>query len=67
MANLASRYGIFRLTNPPGLPHILQCTASETFHQHSIDNLYTGAKNPPGHVYHSEKLDFYVKDLRPKR
>ncbi|KAJ3938972.1 uncharacterized protein N0V96_011084 [Colletotrichum fioriniae] len=60
-------YGIFRLTNPPGLPHILQCTASETFHQHSIDNLYTGAKNPPGHVYHSEKLDFYVKDLRPKR
>ncbi|KAK2043098.1 Mov34/MPN/PAD-1 family protein [Colletotrichum somersetense] len=60
-------YGIFRLTNPPGLTHILQCTKSETFHQHSIDNLYTMAQNPPGHVYHSDKLDFYVKDLRPKR
>ncbi|KAL0936790.1 endosome-associated ubiquitin isopeptidase [Colletotrichum truncatum] len=60
-------YGIFRLTNPPGLTHILQCTKSETFHQHSIDNLYTGARNPPGHVYHSDKLDFYVKDLRPNR
>ncbi|OLN87723.1 AMSH-like protease sst2 [Colletotrichum chlorophyti] len=60
-------YGIFRLTNPPGLTHILQCTKSETFHQHSVDNLYTGAKNPPGHVYHSDKLEFYVKDLRPNR
>ncbi|KAK1992563.1 Mov34/MPN/PAD-1 family protein [Colletotrichum falcatum] len=60
-------YGIFRLTNPPGLTHILQCTKSETFHQHSIDNLYTKAQNPPGHVYHSDKLDFYVKDLRPER
>ncbi|WDK18680.1 Mov34/MPN/PAD-1 family protein [Colletotrichum graminicola] len=60
-------YGIFRLTNPPGLTHILQCTKSETFHQHSIDNLYTKAQNPPGHVYHSDKLDFYVKDLRPNR
>ncbi|TEA18478.1 AMSH-like protease sst2 [Colletotrichum sidae] len=60
-------YGIFRLTNPPGLTHILQCTKSETFHQHSIDGLYTGARNPPGHVYHSDKLDFYVKDLRPNQ
>ncbi|KAJ0164716.1 AMSH-like protease sst2 [Colletotrichum tanaceti] len=60
-------FGIFRLTNPPGLTHILQCTRSETFHQHSIDNLYTKAQNPPGHVYHSDKLDFYVKDLRPNQ
>ncbi|GJC99935.1 MOV34/MPN/PAD-1 family protein [Colletotrichum higginsianum] len=43
------------------------CTRSETFHQHSIDNLYTKAQNPPGHVYHSDKLDFYVKDLRPNQ
>ncbi|KAF4882398.1 AMSH-like protease sst2 [Colletotrichum fructicola] len=60
-------YGIFRLTNPPGLTHILQCTQTQTFHQHSIDDLYTTASNPPGHVYHSDKLDFYVKDLRPNR
>ncbi|KAL2760976.1 hypothetical protein ACRALDRAFT_1038074 [Sodiomyces alcalophilus JCM 7366] len=60
-------YGIFRLTNPPGLPHILQCTKTETFHTHDIDNIYTGAGQPHGHVYHSDKLDFYVHDLRPKR
>ncbi|KAI1817686.1 hypothetical protein GGS20DRAFT_483183 [Poronia punctata] len=58
-------YGIFRLTNPPGLPHILGCTQSSTFHAHSADNLYTGAEHPPGHVYEHDGLDFYVHDLRP--
>ncbi|KAI0455392.1 hypothetical protein F5B21DRAFT_195917 [Xylaria acuta] len=58
-------YGIFRLTNPPGLPHILNCTQSSTFHAHSVDNLYTGAEHPPGHVYEHDNLDFYVQDIRP--
>ncbi|KAI1103377.1 hypothetical protein F4804DRAFT_352960 [Jackrogersella minutella] len=58
-------YGIFRLTNPPGLDHILGCKQSATFHPHSVDNLYTKAKHPPGHVYENDKLDFYVHDLRP--
>ncbi|TRX89567.1 hypothetical protein FHL15_009476 [Xylaria flabelliformis] len=58
-------YGIFRLTNPPGLPHILSCTQSSTFHAHSVDNLYTGAEHPPGHVYEHNNLDFYVQDIRP--
>ncbi|KAI0401876.1 hypothetical protein F4802DRAFT_393639 [Xylaria palmicola] len=58
-------YGIFRLTNPPGLPHILSCTQASTFHSHSVDNLYTGAKHPPGHVYEHENLNFYVQDIRP--
>ncbi|KAK7968761.1 hypothetical protein PG996_002814, partial [Apiospora saccharicola] len=58
-------YGIFRLTNPPGLPHILHCNETATFHQHSIDNLYTGAEKPAGHVFESDKLEFDVKDLRP--
>ncbi|KAH8175118.1 JAB1/Mov34/MPN/PAD-1 ubiquitin protease domain-containing protein [Sarocladium implicatum] len=57
-------YGIFRLTRPPGLEHILQCTHTDTFHQHSISNLYRGAERPDGHVYESEKLPFYVHDLR---
>ncbi|KAF4981846.1 hypothetical protein FZEAL_2425 [Fusarium zealandicum] len=57
-------YGIFRLTHPPGLDHILNCTNPGTFHQHSIDNLYRGAQQPQGHVYESDKLDFYVHDLR---
>ncbi|KAI1117887.1 hypothetical protein F5Y14DRAFT_439136 [Nemania sp. NC0429] len=58
-------YGIFRLTNPPGLSHILDCKQSSTFHAHSIDNLYTGAENPPGHVYEHDNLEFYVQDIRP--
>ncbi|KAI2624470.1 hypothetical protein GGS21DRAFT_321952 [Xylaria nigripes] len=58
-------YGIFRLTNPPGLQHILNCTQSTTFHTHSINNLYTAAEHPPGHVYEHDNLDFYVQDIRP--
>lgn len=57
-------YGIFRLTNPPGLDHILHCTQSSTFHQHHITGLYTDAKHPGGHVYHSNQLDFHIEDLR---
>ncbi|KAJ9145419.1 AMSH-like protease sst2 [Pleurostoma richardsiae] len=60
-------WGIFRLTDPPGLPHILQCERTETFHQHFIDDLYTDAVRPQGHVYESHKLDFKIKDLRPKQ
>ncbi|KAI1145262.1 hypothetical protein F4825DRAFT_257636 [Nemania diffusa] len=59
-------YGIFRLTNPPGLPHILDCKQSSTFHAHSVDNLYTGAEHPPGHVYENDNLDFFVHDIRPE-
>lgn len=60
-------YGIFRLTNPPGLPYILNCNETATFHMHHIDNIYTKAQNPPGHVFTRDDLDFYVHDLRPKR
>ncbi|KAH6686742.1 Mov34/MPN/PAD-1 family protein [Plectosphaerella plurivora] len=60
-------YGIFRLTNPPGLPYILNCNQTATFHTHSIDNIYTKAVNPPGHVFTRDDLDFYLHDLRPKR
>lgn len=63
---MGSSWGIFRLTNPPGLPYILQCNEPGTFHQHSIDGIYTSAKSPPGHVYESSALDFYVHDQRPK-
>ncbi|KAJ4287114.1 hypothetical protein N0V88_007736 [Collariella sp. IMI 366227] len=58
-------FGIFRLTNPPGLPHILSCQRSETFHQHTVDNLYVEAGHPQGHVYESKTLEFDVCDLRP--
>ncbi|AEO68234.1 dc123f32-79b5-44c4-a4a6-c786489bb128 [Thermothielavioides terrestris] len=58
-------WGIFRLTNPPGLPHILSCQRTETFHSHSVDNLYVEAGHPQGHVYESKTLEFEVCDLRP--
>ncbi|KAK4143392.1 uncharacterized protein C8A04DRAFT_28815 [Dichotomopilus funicola] len=58
-------WGIFRLTNPPGLPHLLSCQRSETFHPHSVDNLYVDAGHPQGHVYESRSLEFEVCDLRP--
>ncbi|KAI1131473.1 hypothetical protein F5Y10DRAFT_233733 [Nemania abortiva] len=58
-------YGIFRLTNPPGLTHVLECKQSSTFHAHSVDNLYTGAEHPPGHVYEHDGLEFFVHDIRP--
>lgn len=61
-----TRYGIFRLTHPPGLGHILDCKQTSTFHPHSIDNLYRETEHPHGHVYESDKMPFYVHDLRTK-
>lgn len=59
-----TRYGVFRLTHPPGLDHILQCDQKSSFHQHSISNIYTDATNPPGHVYQTGNMEFTTKDLR---
>ncbi|KKO98588.1 hypothetical protein THAR02_09307 [Trichoderma harzianum] len=61
-----NEHGIFRLTHPPGLDHVLNCNRTETFHQHSIDNLYREAYHPNGHVYESDKMPLQVVDLRMK-
>ncbi|KAL7799261.1 hypothetical protein V8C37DRAFT_154973 [Trichoderma ceciliae] len=61
-----NEHGIFRLTHPPGLDHVLNCSRTETFHQHSIDNLYREANHPHGHVYESDKMPLQVVDLRMK-
>lgn len=45
---------------------MLRCNHTDTFHQHSIDNIYTDAGNPPGHVYETGSLEFSVHDLRPE-
>lgn len=34
-------FGIFRLTDPPGLPTILQCKEKESFHPHPDLPIYT--------------------------
>jgi hypothetical protein len=31
---ICSRFGIFRLTDPPGLEAVMTCRAKETFHPH---------------------------------
>ena len=56
-------WGIFRLTDPPGLKHVLNCTQKGLFHPHSENNLYTDALRP-GHVVEGPGLKFEVVDLR---
>lgn len=56
-------YGIFRLTEPPGLEHVLNCRKPGVFHPHEEGNLYTDAMRP-GHVVEGPGLGFEVVDLR---
>lgn len=58
-------WGIFRLTEPPGLEHILNCPQRSLFHPHSEWNLYTDAMNP-GHVVEAPGLSFRMVDLRKR-
>ncbi|KAF2663475.1 hypothetical protein BT63DRAFT_430320 [Microthyrium microscopicum] len=57
-------WGVFRLTDPPGLGAILGCKQTGIFHPHSEKNVYTDAL-APGHVKEVENLPFDVVDLRP--
>ncbi|KAI9825372.1 MAG: hypothetical protein M1819_000538 [Sarea resinae] len=57
-------WGIFRLTDPPGMKTILNCTMTGLFHPHSETNTYTDALRP-GHVFEAKGLEFEVVDLRP--
>jgi len=56
-------WGIFRLTDPPGLPSVLNCHQKGLFHPHSENNLYTDALRP-GHVVEGPGLKFQTVDLR---
>ena len=58
-------WGIFRLTDPPGLQHVLHCEQKGLFHLHSETNLYTDAMKP-GHVVEGPGLKFEVVDLRKR-
>lgn len=57
-------WGIFRLTDPPGLRTVLNCTQTGLFHPHSEANIYTDALRP-GHVFEARGLEFETVDLRP--
>ncbi|KAL8991336.1 MAG: hypothetical protein Q9177_000209 [Variospora cf. flavescens] len=56
-------WGVFRLTDPPGMKFVLNCTQSGLFHPHAESNVYTDALRP-GHVYEAKGLQFDIVDLR---
>ena len=57
-------WGVFRLTDPPGLKAVLNCNQTGLFHPHSEPHIYTDALRP-GHVYEVSGLEFEMVDLRP--
>ena len=57
-------WGVFRLTDPPGMKTVLNCTQTGLFHPHAEDHIYTEALRP-GHVVEVDGLEFDVVDLRP--
>jgi STAM-binding protein len=57
-------WGVFRLTDPPGLKTVLNCTQTGLFHPHAQENIYTGALRP-GHVFEVNGLEYETVDLRP--
>ncbi|KAA8645976.1 putative endosome-associated ubiquitin isopeptidase (AmsH) [Aspergillus tanneri] len=56
-------WGVFRLTDPPGLKTVLNCTQSGLFHPHPETHIYTDALRP-GHVVEAKGLEFETVDLR---
>jgi len=54
-------FGIFRLTDPPGLQTILDCRAKEAFHPHPDIPIYTDADK--GHVQMKD-MPLEIVDLR---
>ncbi|KAL2846981.1 hypothetical protein BJY01DRAFT_169294 [Aspergillus pseudoustus] len=59
-------WGVFRLTDPPGLKSVLSCTQTGLFHPHAETNLYTDALRP-GHVFEAQGLEFETIDQRVKQ
>ncbi|KAH0536336.1 hypothetical protein FGG08_006790 [Glutinoglossum americanum] len=58
-------WGIFRLTDPPGMQTVLKCQQTGLFHPHGEENVYTDALRP-GHVFEAHGMEFEVVDLRPQ-
>lgn len=56
-------WGVFRLTDPPGLKTVLACGQTGLFHPHAEPDVYTDALRP-GHVFEAKGLEFETVDLR---
>lgn len=63
LANHNYRWGVFRLTDPPGVKTIMSCRQSGLFHPHGEADVYTDAMRP-GHVCEVREMGFDVVDLR---
>lgn len=60
-------WGVFRLTDPPGLRVVRECRRVEAFHPHDEARLYTdalGGDGGEGHVIEADGLPLEVVDLR---
>jgi STAM-binding protein len=57
-------WGVFRLTDPPGMQSVLNCRKTGLFHPHDEPDVYTDALRP-GHVHEADGLEFQLVDLRP--
>nr|GAT60500.1 predicted protein [Mycena chlorophos] len=55
-------FGIFRLTDPPGLKTVLHCTEKQAFHPHPDLPIYTDADK--GHVQMRDGAPLEIVDLR---
>lgn len=64
-ANTSHSWGVFRMTDPPGMKSVLNCRQTGLFHPHPESDIYTDAMRP-GHVFESPGLEFKVVDLRPR-
>jgi STAM-binding protein len=58
-------WGVFRLTDPPGMSSVLNCRQTGLFHPHNEPNVYTDALRP-GHVFEADGMEFELVDLRPR-
>ncbi|KFY63713.1 hypothetical protein V496_03740 [Pseudogymnoascus sp. VKM F-4515 (FW-2607)] len=58
-------WGVFRMTDPPGMKSVLNCRQTGLFHPHPEPNIYTDAMRP-GHVFETPGMEFQVVDLRPR-
>lgn len=58
-------FGIFRLTDPPGLEIITNCQHPSAFHPHPGNaTIYRELKGPDSHAQLDPKLTLEVIDLR---
>jgi len=60
---IMSSWGVFRLTDPPGMSAVSNCRKPGIFHPHDEPNIYTDALRP-GHVFEAEGLEFQIVDMR---